>query len=101
MGSVPGTNSCPFADVVTVVPSQAAACDRYFVIKNGSIRKHFRYFLCYLFWNVSFFYAIFSLRFSSEKCPTFTVAFFRQTNELTLYVPLFVPYSLFPKLLST
>ena len=27
MGSVPGTNSCPFADVVTVVPSQAAACD--------------------------------------------------------------------------
>ena len=27
MGSVPGTNSCPFADVVTAVPSQAAACD--------------------------------------------------------------------------
>ena len=27
MGSAPGTNSCPFADVVTVVPSQAAACD--------------------------------------------------------------------------
>ena len=27
MGSVPGTNSCPFADVATVVPSQAAACD--------------------------------------------------------------------------
>ena len=28
MGNVPGTNSCPVADVVTLVPSQAAACDR-------------------------------------------------------------------------
>ena len=27
MGNVPGTNSCPVADVVTLVPSQAAACD--------------------------------------------------------------------------
>ena len=43
MGTVPGTNSCPVADVVTLVPSQAAACDsdlpassfRYaFIIKN-------------------------------------------------------------------
>ena len=34
MGSVPGTNSCPFADVVTVVPSQAAACDTAGVIKR-------------------------------------------------------------------
>ena len=28
MGNVPGTNSCPVADVVTLVPSQAAACDK-------------------------------------------------------------------------
>ena len=27
MGNVPGTNSCPVADVVTLVQSQAAACD--------------------------------------------------------------------------
>ena len=33
MGSVPGTNSCPFADVVTVVPSQAAACDTWIRLK--------------------------------------------------------------------
>ena len=29
MGNVPGTNSCPVADVVTLVPSQAAACDTH------------------------------------------------------------------------
>ena len=34
MGSVPGTNSCSFTDVVTVVPSQAAACDTAGVIKR-------------------------------------------------------------------
>ena len=47
MGSVPGKNSCPFADVVTVVPSQAAACDTdyqdnylksyYYLIINESV----------------------------------------------------------------
>ena len=35
MGNVPGTNSCPVADVVTVVPSQAAACD------NSSVNNFF------------------------------------------------------------
>ena len=38
--------------------------------------------------------AVFGWRFSSEKCPTITVAsfcffFFRQTTELIVYVPLF------------
>ena len=38
--------------------------------------------------------SLFSRSFSSEKCPTITVAsffffFFRQTKELTLYSPLF------------
>ena len=35
MGNVPGTNSCPVADVVTLVPSQAAACDICQLLSEG------------------------------------------------------------------
>ena len=37
MGSVPGTISCPVADVVTIVPSQAAFCN-FITIENLCLR---------------------------------------------------------------
>ena len=45
---------------------------------------------------------VFSRRCSIENCPTITVArFFRQTTDLTLYVPLVVHRAFLPKVLST
>ena len=45
---------------------------------------------------------LFNRRFSGEKSPTITVAsFFSSDYSLIAYVPLFVNYSLLPKVLST